>query len=214
MEGSGDGSSLDRLTGVTVRERGATARGEEGGEEEETLACDAVVLAVGMGALRKIATAPGGLGRYPDIARFADLRGTDVLATRLWLDREVPTPYSASACWGFDERVGMTVFDIKRLQTLDPAVQAHPGAVLECDFYHAGRLLASGDDAALVALAKARLDAVLGPACAAAAVVDAAVVRLPGGVNWYFPGSHRAMPRVRAEVGAGGASVNMAWEPV
>ena len=33
-------------------------------------------------------------------------------------------------------------------------------------------------------------------ACGAAAVVDAAVVRLPGAVNWYYPGSYQDMPSV------------------
>ena len=48
-------------------------------------------------------------------SRFADLRGTSVLAMRLFLDVDIETPHTANACWGFDEGVGMTWFDIKRL---------------------------------------------------------------------------------------------------
>merc|ERR1712032_341453 len=64
--------------------------------------------------------------------------------------------------------------------------------------YHAGSLLPL-DDNAIVLKAKSDLDAMLGSPCAAASVVDAAVVRLPGGVNWYFPGSYRDMPDVTSD---------------
>ena len=73
------------------------------------------------------------------------------------------------------------------------ALDAEAGAVIEVDYYHAQTLLTL-DDAALAAKAKADLDTMLGPACKAAAVVDAAVVRLPQGVNWYYPGSYADLP--------------------
>ena len=41
-------------------------------------------------------------------------------------------------------------------------------------------------DAEIVAKAKSQLDTMLGSACAAATVVDAAVVKLPSAVNWYY----------------------------
>ena len=49
-------------------------------------------------------------------------------------------------------------------------------------------------DEELVDKAKAQLDTMLGAGCRAARVVDAAVVRLPQAVNWYFPGSYERMP--------------------
>jgi uncharacterized protein with NAD-binding domain and iron-sulfur cluster len=42
------------------------------------------------------------------------------------------------------------------------------------------------------------LDTMLGPAARAANVVDAAVVRLPAGVNWYYPGSYADLPDLRS----------------
>ena len=71
-----------------------------------------------------------------------------------------------------------------------------PGAVIEIDFYHANSLLTLSDDA-LIAKAKSYLDTML-PSAAAASVIDAAVVRLPGAVNDYFPGSYRLRPDVRS----------------
>ena len=67
--------------------------------------------------------------------------------------------------------------------------------MVEVDWYYASRLLSLGDDE-VVKRAKERADAVLGGACAGATVVDAAVVRLPGAVNWYYPGSYQDMPSV------------------
>ena len=61
------------------------------------------------------------------------MRGTDVLATRLFFDRDVDTPYSANACWGFDDKVGQTWFDLKKLHA--PRLDNEPGAVVEVDYY-------------------------------------------------------------------------------
>ena len=89
----------------------------------------------------------------------------------------------------------MTWFDIKALHA--PRMDGEPGSVLEVDFYHADTLLQLDDDA-IVAKAKRDLDTMLGAACARASVVDAAVVRLRNGVNWYFPGSYGDMPDRRS----------------
>uniref|UniRef100_A0A7S4QRH2 Amine oxidase domain-containing protein n=1 Tax=Alexandrium monilatum TaxID=311494 RepID=A0A7S4QRH2_9DINO len=161
--------------------------------EEFTLEADEVVFAVGMGALKAMARVPA-LAKRPDFAKFGNLRGTDVLATRIWLDRVVDTPYWANACWGFDEGVGMTWFDIGRLHA--PAHDGEPGSVIEMDFYHAGSLLPLSDEA-LVDKAKSYLDTMV-PGFRGAKVVEAAVVRLPSAVNWYFPGSYRSCPDTRA----------------
>ena len=62
-------------------------------EGDELLKTDDVVFAVGMRALKGLARAPA-LAALPEFQRFGNLRGTDVLATRLFLDRDVETPYA------------------------------------------------------------------------------------------------------------------------
>ncbi|CAK0846617.1 unnamed protein product [Prorocentrum cordatum] len=161
--------------------------------EEFCLEADEVVFAVGMGALKAMSRWPV-LAKHPEFARFGNLRGTDVLATRLWFDRDVQTPYWANPSWGFDEGVGMVWFDVKRMHA--PTHDHEPGAVIEMDFYHAGSLLPLSDDA-LVEKVTAQLRTMV-PGFGGAKVVDAAVVRLPGGVNWYFPGSYRSMPETKS----------------
>jgi uncharacterized protein with NAD-binding domain and iron-sulfur cluster len=164
--------------------------------EKEILPVDDVIFAVGAQALNSLVRASPVLARYPDFAKFSNLRGTSVLATRLYLDRNVAVRFSANACWGFDKGVGMTMFDIKTLHG-DKACN-FPGSVLEVDYYHANTLLVLSDDD-LVAKVKSDLDNLLGLQCARASVVDFAFVRLPSGVNWYFPGSYQYMPDVCSE---------------
>jgi len=157
--------------------------------------CDSVVFAVGGAALNAMVRASSTLAQHAEWRRYANLRGLSVLATRLFLDVDVPTEYTANACWGFDGGVGMTVFDIKALHA--PALDDEPGAILEVDFYHANTLLVMSDEA-IIERAKAHLDTILGEACRRASVIDAAVVKLPNAVNWYAPGSYDNMPDLRS----------------
>ena len=165
---------------------------------EQQMEVDDVVFAVGAKALNAFATYCPELSGYDEFRRFGNLRGTSVLATRVFLDRNVTVPYSANACWGFDEGVGMTVFDIRALHGDDAdTVNDAPGSVIEVDYYHANQILLMNDDD-IVAKVKSDLDTILGTQCERAKVVDAAVVRLPAGVNWYFPGSYQDMPKVKS----------------
>ena len=170
-----------KVTGLEVSGGGVRAVALDDGS---TLACDDVVFAVGMRALKGLSKAPS-LANLPEFRKFGNLRGTDVLATRLYLDSVVDTPYSANACWGFDEKVGMTWFDLRKMHGIDEMV-------VEVDFYHSGSLMGLDDDA-IVDRAKSYLDTMV-PAFAGAAVVDAAVVKLPEAVNWFYPGSYASCP--------------------
>lgn len=159
---------------------------------------DDVIFAVGAKALNAFVRFCPELVQFKEFQGFANLRGTSVLATRLFLDRNVTLPYTANACWGFDRGIGMTMFDIVALHGENaPTVAGGPGSVIEVDFYHAASLLVKSDGD-IVAKVKADLDTILGPACKAAAVVDAAIVRLPDAVNWYFPGSYHDTPELQA----------------
>ena len=167
-------------------------QGKDG--EEVELNADTVVFAVGGAALNAMVRNSPLLAKYPEFRRFANLRGTGVLATRLYFDRMLDVPYSANACWGFDKGVGQTFFDITKLHGLDDA----EGSVIEVDYYHAASLLVM-DDESIVSKVKRDLEIILGEQCKNAEVLDAAIVRLPSAVNWYSPGSYANMPDVRSE---------------
>jgi len=187
-----------RTTGGSPLMPGGTPQRDASGQAPSTeveFEADEVVFAVGAAALSGMVRSSTVLSQHVEWRRFANMRGLSVLATRLFLDREVATPHTANACWGFDEGVGMTWFDIKRLHA--PALDGEVGSVIEVDYYHANTLLVMSD-AEIVAKAKSQLDTMLGSACAAATVVDAAVVKLPSAVNWYYPGSYKDMPDLKS----------------
>lgn len=192
--------SSTRVTGFNLAEDGASissVRCAVDGKEEITLDADHVVFAVGAAALNAIVRSSPQLSRFAEYRRFANLRGTSVLATRIFLDREIKTPYTANACWGFDQGVGMTYFNVKELHGENFSDEA-PGSVLEVDYYHADTLLVMSDDD-IAKKVKEDLNTILGVECAAAKVVDAAIVKLPNAVNWYFPDSYKDMPDVQSK---------------
>lgn len=118
---------------------------------------------------------------------------------RLFLDCTADAPYCANACWGFDRGVGMTFFDITKLHgDQDEKIADAPGSVIEVDYHHAASLLVT-NDVSIVAKAKKDLNRVLVSSFSSANVEDAAVVRLPQAVNWYYPGSYADMPDMKSE---------------
>mmetsp|Transcript_707 Transcript_707/g.1473 ORF Transcript_707/g.1473 Transcript_707/m.1473 type:complete len:503 (-) Transcript_707:249-1757(-) len=176
--------------------------------EEFALEADEVVFAVGAAALNGITRNSPQLCEYEEFRRFTNLRGTSVLATRVYLDRKIKIPYSANACFGFDEGIGMTMFDISTLHSNpnhnkskqaddDDDRQSTTGSIIEVDYYHANPLLVQSDEA-IIRKVKNDLDTILGTSSQNANIVDAAIVRLPNAVNWYFPGSHSSMPDVQS----------------
>lgn len=192
-------STTNRITHVKAKQKQPLDSSQQSTSQQEDLLLEAdkVVFAVGAKALNSFVTFCPELGQYPDLARFANLRGTSVLATRLFLDKDVEIPYTANACWGFDDGVGMTVFDIKGLHGSEAStVSDAPGSVIEVDYYYASKLLVLSDED-IVAKAKRDLDTIL-VGSSTTKVVDAAVVRLPQGVNWYYPGSYKDMPDTQA----------------
>merc|ERR1711862_401122 len=117
------------------------------------------------------------------------------LATRIYLDRFIDIPYSANACWGFDPSVGMTFFDISTLH--GNGATTSTGSVIEVDYYHSSSLLVMSDDD-IIHKVKNELNTILGSSCIQAEVIDAAIIRLPQSVNWYYPGSYSNMPDMRS----------------
>jgi uncharacterized protein with NAD-binding domain and iron-sulfur cluster len=165
--------------------------------KKSTLEVDDVILAVSAKALNAFSRLPE-LSKYKEFQNFANLRGTSVLATRIFLDRNVTVPYSANACYGFDEGIGMTLFDISTIHGRESStVAGSPGSVIEVDYYHAAPLLVMSDDD-IIQKVKQDMDQIIGSQSRAANVIDAAVVRLPEAVNWYFPGSYKDMPDVES----------------
>jgi uncharacterized protein with NAD-binding domain and iron-sulfur cluster len=171
------------------------------GRQSFELDADVVIFAVGGAALNALVRKCPVLAKYDEFRRFANLRGTGVLATRLYLDKTVDIPFSANACWGFDKGIGQTFFDITKLHAIqgyEGGSSGGGGSIIEVDYYHAASLLVM-DDETIVKKVKKDLDVMLGYTCQRAQVVDAAIVRLPNAVNWYSPGSYANMPDIQSK---------------
>ena len=170
----------------------------ETGKETET-EYDTVIFAVGAQALNSFVRNSPSLAKYAEFRSFSNLRGTSVLATRIFLDRAVQVPYSANACWGFDDGIGMTMFDISTIHGKDSVtVSNFTGSIIEVDYYHASPLLVM-DNESIAKKVKMDLDTILGEQCIQAKVLDAAIVKLPNAVNWYYPGSYKDMPDLKSK---------------
>ena len=110
-----EGFEMDEDNDTTISSVLCSKKTTDGTDESINLDADKVVFATGGAALNAIVRNSPELSKHAEFRRFANLRGTGVLATRLYLDRILDTPYSANACFGFDKGVGMTMFDITKL---------------------------------------------------------------------------------------------------
>ena len=98
---------LGRVRGFDMVGNGAiagvvcTREGKDGAKGDVfALESDEVVFAVGGVALGAMVRSSPEISRHSEFRKFTNLRGTGVLATRLYLDRALNIPYSANVCWG------------------------------------------------------------------------------------------------------------------
>lgn len=66
--------------------------------------------------MQKLVSSCRVLGDAPEFRAVMNLRGIDVIATRLWYDRYVPTRYPANVLSGFERTAGATFFHLNQLQ--------------------------------------------------------------------------------------------------
>ncbi|MGF1542363.1 MAG: FAD-dependent oxidoreductase [Pleurocapsa sp.] len=172
-----------RVSDILLDERG-NATGVMCGEE--FFAADGVISAVSVSGIKKIVESSTSLSNYPEFRNLANLKGIDVLATRLWFDRKIDIPLPSNACFGFDTTTGWTFFDLNALQD---EYKDEPNTVIEADFYHANQLLPMSDEQII---AKVQRDlATCIPSFAKAKVTDSSIIRVKEGVTHFFPGSYQ-----------------------
>jgi hypothetical protein len=86
------------------------------------------------------------LAKLPVFSAAASLKGIDVISSRLWLDKIVPTRTPANVFSRFEELrgAGGTFFMLDQLQEDNTASlwgnDEPQGSVVACDFYNAGGL--------------------------------------------------------------------------
>tara|TARA_B110000977_G_scaffold198242_1_gene282669 strand:- start:8947 stop:10749 length:1803 start_codon:yes stop_codon:yes gene_type:complete len=167
---------------------------------------DAVVLALGAKGMRGVVGGSPQLAQQaPELSKAASLGGIDVVTTRIWLDRYVAVENPANVLSRFDKLrgAGGTFFMLDQLQQ-DNEVElwggAEPkGSVLACDFYNGGAVATLSDEDIIGLLMDELLPTAV-PAFKQAKVLDSHVVRCPGAVTWFSPGSFACRPPLETSI--------------
>ncbi len=181
-----------RVSDIVIDESGR-ATGVKCGTE--FYVADAVISGVSIAGLKKIVDHSNSLNNYPQFCNLSNLKSIDVLATRLWFDRQINIPLPSNACFGFDPTTGWTFFN---LNDLHDEYRDEPNTVIEADFYHANQLLSMTDEQIVN---KVHHDlATCIPAFKSAKVLDSSVIRVKEGVTHFFPGSYQNLLSVKTDI--------------
>jgi hypothetical protein len=129
------------------------------GEEFEIGNVDGIVLALGCKGMESVVGASPDLAKLPTFSKAASLKGIDVISTRIWFDKVVPTRTPANVFAKFDELRGSggTFFMLDQLQGNTPELWGETedehmensdsrGSVVACDFYNSGALMSMSDE--------------------------------------------------------------------
>ena len=162
---------------------------------DEFFAADAVISGVSITGMKKIAAHSNTLNKYAQFRNLANLRGIDVLATRLWFDRKINIPLPSNACFGFDNTTGWTFFD---LNDLHDEYKDEPNTVIEADFYHANQLLSMTNEQ-IIEKVQQDLSTCIS-SFGAATVIDSSVIRVQSGVTHFFPGSYQNLLTAKTDI--------------
>ena len=163
--------------------------------EDEFFAADAIISAVSITGMKKIVSSSSTLNNYAQFRDLSNLKGIDVLATRLWFDRKINIPLPSNACFGFDATTGWTFFD---LNDLHDEYRDEPNTVIEADFYHANQLLPMSDEQIVNKVHRDVATCI--PSFSAAKVVDSSVICVKEGVTHFFPGSYQHLLTAKTSI--------------
>ena len=181
-----------RVSDIVIDDR-AKATGVKCGDE--FFAADAVISSLSITGIKKIVESSSTLNNYAQFLNLSNLKGIDVLATRLWFDRQINIPLPSNACFGFDATTGWTFFN---LNDLHDEYHDEPNTVVEADFYHANQLLPMSDEQIIDKVHRDLATCI--PAFGAAKVTDSSVIRVKEGVTHFFPGSYQNLLSAKTDI--------------
>jgi len=166
----------------------------------ERLEVDGIVLALNGKGMASVIESSSDLSQYATFSKAASMKnGIDVISTRIWLDKYVPTRTPANVFSRFEalRGAGGTFFMLDQLQKESEAYlwggEEPQGSVLACDFYNAGALMSLSDGKIIEILMKDLLPEAV-PEFRNANVVDSWVGKFPGTVSFFSPGSFDRRP--------------------
>lgn len=179
----------------------------QGGETVEIDNIDGIVLALGCKGMESVVRSSPDLAKLPVFSKAASLKGIDVISTRIWFDKVVPTRTPANVFSKFEALRGSggTFFMLDQLQPNSPELwgessdsendsETEPrGSVVACDFYNAGALMSMSDEDIVKTLTDELLPSAVAQ-FADAKPLDAWVGKYAGTVSWFSPGSLTSRP--------------------
>lgn len=193
-------AGTNKVTGLTYTDFKA------GGVQCDLENLDAVVLALGAKGMKGVVGSSPALAKEaPELSKAASLGGIDVVATRIWLDKYVPTDTPANVFSRFEglRGAGGTFFMLDQLQkdTEDElwGGATPQGSVLACDFYNGGAVACMSDEDIVSLLVDELLPAAV-PEFKGVKVVDSYVQRYAGAVTWFSPGSYNSRPPLQTSI--------------
>lgn len=77
---------------------------------------DAVILAISIKGMKKLMAGCKTLSMREEFQKIMNLKGIDVMATRLWFEEDIPTRFPSNVLAKFEEDVGGTYFNLTELQ--------------------------------------------------------------------------------------------------
>mmetsp|Transcript_19831 Transcript_19831/g.24456 ORF Transcript_19831/g.24456 Transcript_19831/m.24456 type:complete len:622 (+) Transcript_19831:121-1986(+) len=176
------------------------------GNEEFTIDnVDGIVLALGCKGMKSVVDSSKDLANIPTFSKAASLKGIDVISTRIWFDKKVPTRTPANVFAKFEALRGSggTFFMLDQLQEDNPSLwgevdgttvdEESRGSVVACDFYNAGAVMSMSDEDIIKILTEELLPSAV-PLFRDATVVDSWVGKYEGTVSWFSPGSYQYRP--------------------
>eukprot|EP00210_Caulerpa_lentillifera_P001559 g1497.t1 len=150
---------------------------------------DAVILAISIKGMKKLMSSCTALSKREEFQKIMNLKGIDVMATRLWFDKDVSTKFPSNVLARFEKDVGGTYFNLTQLQD---EYKNEKGTVIAVDFYHSNKLMLKTDEQVLK-----DVQSYLGQCedgFKSANIVDGAVLRYYGAVTHFSPGSYASRP--------------------
>ncbi|CAN0102086.1 unnamed protein product [Ectocarpus sp. 12 AP-2014] len=202
-QGAGEGEALRKADGGDAVDDDPDAEGDDCSmwvetTDGEVFKPDAVVLAVGITAAKALVRSSPELASQPEFQALSNLRGVDVVATRLFFDRRVDIPRAASVAGGGLapglETAGLTFYHLNELQD---AYRSEEASVVEVDMYHASPLLPMSDEGIMETALEALNQALPELGATSDMLEDFAVVRAPQAVSHFFPGAFQHLPRIQ-----------------
>ena len=170
--------------------------GSKAKAKKQVVKADAVVFATSIKGMKSIVASSPSLGSRPEFARINSLRSIDAIATKLWFEGSIPTRFPANVVIGDDVgRLGMSAHTYFAIPGGDEERPGEDVTAISSDFYGSTALLPFSDeeivDIALDSITKCDR------AFKDAKLVDTAVLRFPGAVTHFSPGSHKNRPSQR-----------------